>query len=130
MTQQIEAERRATRVVAAVVVVVLTAGGSFIAGRVTAPAKDEGGNACASATAAMNRLLQEGKDAPVDEQQTVKDQRLATVVNVVLQNPNCFSADMRAQAQTTKDNMAAQANSDAAARAGECADPNHWLWQC
>lgn len=130
MTQQLEDHRRRIRVAVVAAGALLLAGGGFIAGRETAPARADGDTACTSAMSTANRLVQEGKDAPGDEEQAVKDQRQATLVNVVLQNPGCFDAETRAQAQTTKDSMAAQANSDAAARAGECADPNHLSWQC
>jgi len=114
MTQQSEGERRATRVVVAVAIAVLTVGGSFIVGRMTAPADKEGSAVCSAANAALDRLLEEGKGAPADEQQDVKDTRLLTLSNVVLQNPDCFDTEMRAQAQTAKDQVASNESSAAA----------------
>ncbi|MFE9127117.1 hypothetical protein ACFYOF_17130 [Streptomyces sp. NPDC007148] len=135
MTQQSEAERRRrTRILAATVVVAIIAGGSFLIGRMTNPEDSQGGALCDNVNAASKKLNDEIVTAPGNETQAVKDERGATLANLVLQNPGCFNASTRAQAQTLKDQIAAradsQAMSDAAARAAQCADPHRWTPGC
>ncbi|MEV1086214.1 hypothetical protein AB0I98_49855 [Streptomyces sp. NPDC050211] len=127
MTEQADGgRRRHLRIAAAVTVAVLAAAGGFLAGRTTAPTSGGDGSACTSAKAAMDQAVKESADTPADAEQGVKDARAAMMVNVVLQNPDCFSVAMRAQAQTAKDELTQRGAADAAARAGQCANPDSW----
>jgi hypothetical protein len=125
VTHQDPARTRTLVGVGAVLVVASLACG-FVAGRATAPPGADVA-ACASATAAEERLTKERDDAPSGELQDVKDSRLAVMANVILQNPDCFNPSVRADAQTAKEQIAAradaQAMSDAAERAAQCAKP-------
>ncbi|MFF0736935.1 hypothetical protein ACFYVK_35640 [Streptomyces chartreusis] len=123
---------RALMVLAGVAVLAAAVGG-FAAGRETAPAGDSKAG-CASTETSLRGLLDESSAAPASEDQATKNQRLSTMANLILQNPDCFDAETRAQAQTAKDQIAAgadaQALSDAAARAAQCADPNRLTSVC
>lgn len=115
MEEQGEAERRHSSglVVGSIAAILVVAFAGFVAGRVTASdgIKADG---CSAAKAALDRLLEEANGAPGDEQQTVKNTRLVTLSNVVLQNPKCFDVETRAQAQTAKDQVASNESSAAA----------------
>ncbi len=52
-----------------------------------------------------------------------------TTTNFILQNPSCFSAELRANAQTLQDLVKARRSDDAARIAGRCATAKHW-WDC
>lgn len=98
----------------------------FYAGRATAPEPAIGADGCSNARTTLDQLLQEEKTASPNDPQNVKNQWLLTVSNVVLQNPGCFDAEMRATAQTAKDEVASSENSaavsDAADRMAQCVD--------
>lgn len=125
---------RAVLLLAGVAVLAAAAGG-FVAGRETAPA---GGSkaGCASAQVSLRGLLDEhsATSAVAVEDRQVRSQLLSTMANLILQNPDCFDAETRAQAQTAKDQLAAGADaealSDAAARAAQCANPGRWTSVC
>jgi hypothetical protein len=117
--------RQLAVITGAVLTAGLLAAGGFIAGRMTEQTHSD--EACSGPQGALEKMLQTTKDEPYVEQ-AVKTQRASDLANLVLQNPGCFPAEMRAQAQTSKDQIAANANSaalsDAAKRASQCADPN------
>lgn len=138
MSQEIGQGRRNPNrpvLVLAGVAVLAAAAGGFFAGRETAPAGDSRAG-CASAQVSLRGLLKEhnATSAVAVEDQRVRNQLLSTMANLILQNPACFDAEVRAQAQTAKDQIAAgvdaQALSDAAARAAQCADPDRFTSIC
>lgn len=124
--------RRALPVAAAGLILALTAAAGFAAGRATAPESDVLSEDCAEVKATGDRLAQE--TVPDGETQAAKDARMAPMLNLMLQNPACFSAETRANAQTLKDQAASRAasgaESDAAARAAQCLDPDRWTSIC
>ncbi|MER5471908.1 hypothetical protein [Streptomyces sp. NPDC002685] len=127
---QMSRERTGVLIAIAAALVAGSLACGFVAGRATAPAGDDDAATCTSANAAEEQLLDEASEAPTSEPQDAKGKRIAIASNVILQNPDCFSASLRAQAQTAKDEIAAradsQAMSDAVARAAECARPGRW----
>lgn len=111
-------------------VLALTAAGAFFAGRATAPEPNAHADGCVEVKATADRLARENSDAPADEAEAAKSSRMSTMVNLVLQNPSCFSAETRANSQTVKDRMVSQADSDAAPRAAQCLDPDRLVSVC
>ncbi|WP_428956249.1 hypothetical protein [Streptomyces sp. cg35] len=127
---------RTPRIVIGVALLVIAAGaGGFGAGRAMAPKSDQSAaGACSEPKGAVDRLVDEENGADTNEDPAEKSRRASTLVNLVLQNPSCFSAELRARAQTAKDQQAANADSaalsEAASRAAECADPNRLTSVC
>ncbi|WP_328672475.1 hypothetical protein [Streptomyces sp. NBC_00328] len=102
-------ERTGVLVAVAAVLVTGSLACGFVVGRATAPTSDTEAATCSSAELAVDRLVAEGDAVePTADTQEEKDKRLNTMANVILQNPDCFDADVRAQAQTAKDQLAAR----------------------
>ncbi|MFB7260660.1 hypothetical protein ACFCXH_00605 [Streptomyces nojiriensis] len=66
------------------------------------------------------------KDGYTDAEQQSKARNLRSLAHVVLQNPDCFSPTMRAQAQTTLD----QLDQNAAAAIQGCDRDSRGWWTC
>lgn len=93
---------------AALVAALLLAGGGYYAGRATPPeepATAHTADGCEDPRSAVTDLL--GPDPATVDHDSAKQ-----ALTVVLQNPDCFNAKARAQAQTTLDNMRQQRDQD------------------
>ncbi|MDT0306854.1 hypothetical protein RM780_07740 [Streptomyces sp. DSM 44917] len=79
----------------------LVAAAGFAVGRATAPADASGNAACEDAQAAFRAALDDADSAPADDIEV----RFYTAVaaNTAVQNPDCFTAEDRAAAQTYLD---------------------------
>lgn len=100
--------------------VIAAAGIGYYIGSEPVPGSSAPADKCAEVQRTYGRLSTDASTAPTD------DGKAGLAANVALQNPTCFNSEVRAQAQTTKDQIAARAQWGAAQRAGECADPNNW----
>ncbi|HET6634954.1 MAG TPA: hypothetical protein VFH77_07980 [Streptomyces sp.] len=93
---------------AALVAALLLAGGGYYAGRTTTPDTPTAtptADSCEDPRSAVTDLL--GPDPATVDHDSAKQ-----ALTVVLQNPDCFDAKTRAQAQTTLDNMRQQQEQD------------------
>jgi hypothetical protein len=117
--------RRARRHMAIGLVMVAAAalGIAFWAGRATAP---EAKQAPAQATDCA-AIIQTGDDMMKQAQAGAADSASSqrTAMNLVLQNPNCFTPEMRAKAQTILD-----LDTQGAARNAVCAASSKPWWEC
>jgi len=113
-----------TRVLLILSIVIAAGLPSFAIGRITAPASSGG---TAAHCVDVKKSEHELKDVKVSANDTAAIQQVVrNVMNLVIQNPDCYSPALRAQAQTTLDQLTQNANAAAVANAAEsireCAD--------
>lgn len=100
----------AARIVGAVAAAIVVAGSGFAAGRLTAPETDTGASDCTEVRKVFDNDLDNiSSSQDVGQKQT----DLRTLSNMILQNPDCFSAKDRATAQTFLDTAEQRAQQDA-----------------
>jgi hypothetical protein len=100
--------------------VLAAAGIGYYIGSEPMPFSSAPADECVAVERAHERLADAASKAPTDPKAG------GVAANVVLQNPSCFDATTRAEAQTAKDQIAEAAQWGAAERAGQCADPSNW----
>ncbi|MFE4697162.1 hypothetical protein ACFRIC_08730 [Streptomyces sp. NPDC056738] len=101
------------------VVAIALAGGGFAVGRLTAPDTSASGSQCSE----PRKLIQEYGDTIRAEQDAAQKRTAGrTYAHVILQNPECFSSEDRASAQTILDTIDQGAQNDAIEGLKDCVD--------
>lgn len=94
----------ALRTTGAALAIALLLGGSFLAGRLTAPDRESADSGCRDARATVTQSLGEAQNAraatPDGGQAEARK-----AAHAILQNAKCFDADMRATAQSVIDSQ-------------------------
>lgn len=97
---------------------------SFMIGRTTAPdSVDAEAGACAQVDSDLRRMKGEAAAAGEGSTQAADIER--TQLNIIVQQPDCFSADVRGRAQTALDR-----DDQRVAAQGECAASDQPWWEC
>jgi len=105
---------RSAKIALSIVSLFAAVSGGFLLGHATA-AGDDGSTAmqCAEVKQTLATLSKEKEAAITEPSQADQTQQTLTVMNIVLQNPDCFSTETRATAQTAKDQIETNANNAA-----------------
>ncbi|MFF1843031.1 hypothetical protein ACFVW9_14960 [Streptomyces sp. NPDC058217] len=117
--------RRTRTATGAAVLVIVAAAGGFYAGHSTSPS-DSTADECSTARASEQRAVAAMNAASPNSPEHTLNWR--TGLNIVLQNPGCYSAEDRASAQAILD-QAASAQQATEARSQCEATAEHW-WDC
>lgn len=92
----------ALRITGSALVLVLLLGGSFLAGRWTAPDRESTESGCQDARATVTQALGAAQDARAVTPDAGQSEA-RTAAHAILQNETCFDAQMRATAQSFLD---------------------------
>jgi hypothetical protein len=119
--QRREAISRPAKITLGVVVLFAAVAGGFLLGRGSADTSTAATGQCGDARAEIAKLYKEQQQPSDGLPAAVQPpaQATLTMMNVVLQNPDCFNAEERATAQTTKDQIATDANNAAVSAAAD-----------
>ncbi|MET8134675.1 hypothetical protein ABZV24_22430 [Streptomyces sp. NPDC005251] len=109
----------AARTLGIVVAAIALAGGGFAAGRLTAPDASSTASQCSE----PRKLYRKYVDAITPEQDVAQKRTNGRMLaNVTLQNPDCFSSEDRASAQTILDTIDQGVQQDSINDLKECVD--------
>lgn len=109
----------APRILGVTVAALALAGGGFTAGRLTAPDSSSSASQCSE----PRKLYRKYVDAITPEQDVAEKRTSGRMLaNAILQNPDCFSSESRAFAQTTLDTIEQGVQQDSIEGLKECVD--------
>lgn len=92
------------RITQGVMIVVAAVVVGFVAGRITAPERDGAATGCTQVNRTATESMSRTNGTDVASAEWVTNVRVTS--NLILQNPSCFPAETRAQAQTALDQLA------------------------
>lgn len=127
---EVDAEERSRKrkrrwvVLGASLVATLAVAASFLIGRITAPDDtDTAASSCTQIDSDLRRMKDEAAAAGEGSSEAANIVR--TQLNMIVQNPDCFTADVRGQAQTALDRDDQRVGAEA-----ECAASGEPWWKC